>query len=99
MTLHNFDILFLSKTHLDSSTPSDDDSLEISGYNLIPLDHSSNNKRGGTRIFEFVITALRRILSQTEDDFLSFNLFVLVTIANFNAKLRHCYRQDTNNFD
>ena len=29
----------------DSSTPSDDNNLEISGYTLVRLDHPSNNKR------------------------------------------------------
>ena len=37
---------FISETYLDSSTPSDDSNLEISGYTFDRLDHPSSNKRG-----------------------------------------------------
>ena len=53
--LHNFDIICFSETHTDSNTPSDNDNLETSGYNLIGIDYSSNNKHGGTKIFKFAI--------------------------------------------
>ena len=46
MTVNKFDIICLSETCLDSSTPFGDDTLEISGYNLIPSDHLPNNKCG-----------------------------------------------------
>ena len=51
IAIHNFDIICLSETYLDSSTTSDDDNLTISGYNLIRSDHTSNNKRGGVCIY------------------------------------------------
>ena len=47
IAIHKFDIICTSETYLDSSTPSDDSNLEISGYTLVRSDHSSNNKRGG----------------------------------------------------
>ena len=57
--------------------------------------------------------ALNRFPSQTQDDFSSFsqnfelalekvsenNPYLPVAIGDFNAKLRHCYSQDTNNFE
>ena len=47
IAIHKFDIICTSETYLDSSTPSDDSNLEISGYTLVRSDHPSNNKRGG----------------------------------------------------
>ena len=44
IAVHKFDITCISETYLDSSTPSDDSDLEISGYTLIRLDDPSNKK-------------------------------------------------------
>ena len=49
--LHKFDIICLSETYLDSTTPKDDDKLQIPGYTLIRSDHPSNAKRGGVCIY------------------------------------------------
>ena len=43
LTVHKFDIICLSEVYLDSSTPFDDDNLEISDYNLICSDNPSIN--------------------------------------------------------
>ena len=51
LTVHKFDIVCLSETYLDSNTAPDNDNLEISGYNLIRLDHPSNSKREGVCIY------------------------------------------------
>ena len=45
MTVYESDIICLSETYLDSSTPFDDDNLYILGYTLIHQDYPSNNKR------------------------------------------------------
>ena len=45
--LHKFDIILLSETYLDSSTPTDDGKLQLPGYALIRYDHRSNTKYGG----------------------------------------------------
>ena len=45
------DIICLSETYLDSTIRSDNDNLEIPGYNLVRSDHPSNNKRGGVCIY------------------------------------------------
>ena len=50
IAIHKFDIICLSETYFNSSTTSDDDNLEIPGYNLIRSDHPSDNKRGGVCI-------------------------------------------------
>ena len=51
VTLYKFDIICLSETYLDSSKAFDDTNLEISGYNLVRFDHSSNIKRGKVCIY------------------------------------------------
>ena len=44
-SIHNFDIICLSETYLDSSISHEDNNLEIPGYNLVRFDHPSNKKR------------------------------------------------------
>ena len=51
ITAHKMDIICLSETYLDSTIQSDNDNLEIPGYNLVRSDHPSNNKRGGVWIY------------------------------------------------
>ena len=48
---HKFDIICISETYLDSSTPSDDSNLEVSEYTFVRSDYPSNNKRGGVCIY------------------------------------------------
>ena len=43
-----YNVICLSETYLDSSTP--DGLLEIEGYNLVHADHLNNIKRGGACI-------------------------------------------------
>ena len=47
ISLHNFDVVCISETYLDSTTALDDENLEIAGYNLLKADHASNSKRSG----------------------------------------------------
>ena len=47
----SLDIICISETYLDSNTSTDDNNLEISRYNLIRSDNSSNNERGGICIY------------------------------------------------
>ena len=55
IAIHKFDIICTSETYLDSSTPSDDSNLEISGYTLvrsIPL----TIKEGGEYLLQKLCT-------------------------------------------
>ena len=52
IAVHKFDVICISETYLDSSTPSDNNNLEISGYTLVCSDHSSNIERGGVCIYQ-----------------------------------------------
>ena len=49
--LHKFDIICLPETYLNSTTPSDDDRIQIPGYTLIRCDLLSNTKYGGVCIY------------------------------------------------
>ena len=50
-TVHKFDVICLSETYLNPETPSDDENLEIAGYNLVREDNSTNSKRGGVCVY------------------------------------------------
>ena len=50
-SINKFDIILLSETCLNSETLSNDENLNIPGYNLIRADHLSNTKRGGVCIY------------------------------------------------
>ena len=43
---HDYDIICLSETFLDSSISNDDERINIKGYNLLRADHPSNKKEG-----------------------------------------------------
>ena len=49
ISVHKFDIICLSETYLNSDIPSDDENLEIPGYNLVREDHPSNS--GGVCVY------------------------------------------------
>ena len=50
LVFHKFEIICLSETSLNSSNSPDDETLEISGYNLVRSDHPLNSKRRGVFI-------------------------------------------------
>ena len=48
--MHKLDIICISESCLNSDTSSNDDNLNIPGYNLSRADHPSGNRRGGVYI-------------------------------------------------
>ena len=48
---HKFDMICLSETFLDSSIPSNDERLNMKGYNLIRADNPSDGKKGYVGIY------------------------------------------------
>ena len=81
--LHNFDLVFISETYLDSATAPDDSNLEIARYNLLRADHASNSKRGGVCVYYKNSLALRLID-------VHFPLECLIFIILIGGKLRNC---------
>ena len=49
--MHEFDIICISETLLNSEIPTDDPKLILQGYVIIRPDHPSNTKHGGVCIF------------------------------------------------
>ena len=47
LSIHEMDIMCLSKTYLDSSVAVDDNNLQIPGCSSVKADHPSNTKREG----------------------------------------------------
>ena len=50
-SIHNFDLICISETFLDSDYSNDDQKLSLQGYAMIRSDHPSNTKRGGVCIY------------------------------------------------
>ena len=50
-SIHEFDNICLSETYLNSEILSNDENLNIPGYNVIKVDHLSNTKRGEVCIY------------------------------------------------
>ena len=49
--MHKFDIICISESYLNSDTLSNDNNLNIPGYNMSRADHPSGNWRGGVSIY------------------------------------------------
>ena len=49
--MHKFDIIYISESYLNSDTSSNDNNLNIPGYNMPRADHPSGNRRGGVCIY------------------------------------------------
>ena len=49
--MHKFDIICISESYLNSDTSSNDNNLNIPGYNMSRADHPSGNRRGGVYIY------------------------------------------------
>ena len=48
---HDYDIIFLSETFLDSPISNEDERINIKGCYLLQADHPSNKRRGGVCIY------------------------------------------------
>ena len=70
-------ILCLSETYLDSSIPSDDDNLELPGYNLVCTDNPTNTKRGGVRIYYHNSLPLKVIDIQLLNECINFEIKIV----------------------
>ena len=51
ITTHNFDIICLLETSLDSSVDTSDIRITINGYSILRADHPSNTKLGGVCMY------------------------------------------------
>ena len=82
LAFHNFDIIYLS-TYLNSSNSPDDETLEISGYNLVRSDHPLNSKHGGVCIYYINYLPLRIISVNYLSQCIKFKIMIGNKICNF----------------
>ena len=61
-THHNFNMICLSQTDLDSSYADDDARLNLKDFHLIRADNPHNCKRGGVRIYFKEYLAVRPVI-------------------------------------
>ena len=51
ITTSNFDIIYLSETFVDSTTPNGDENIQFNGYSLLRTDHPNSIKCVGVCIY------------------------------------------------
>ena len=88
ISLHNFDVVCISETYLDSTTALDDENLHIPGYNLLKADHASNSKRGGVCVYYKSSLALRLIDAHYLQECLIFETLIGGKSCNFISLYR-----------
>ena len=88
ISLHNFDVVCISETYLDSTTAVYDESLAITGYNLRRADHASNSKRGGVCVYYKSSLALRLIDVHYLQECLIFEILIGGKSCNFISLYR-----------
>ena len=88
ISLHNFDVVCISETYLDSTTALDDENLEIAGYNLLRADHACNSNRGGVCFYYKSSLALRLIDVHYLQECLIFEILISGKSYNFISLYR-----------
>ena len=88
IAVHKFDVICLSETYLDSTVASDDESLEITGYNLVRSEHPANNKRGGVCLYYKTCLPLRFLDIQYLNEYINFELKIGDKLYTFVALYR-----------
>ena len=58
-TINKFDVICVSESYLDSSIVSDNNNLNIKGYNLYRVDHPNNVKRGSVCAYIWELVLVR----------------------------------------
>ena len=87
-SIHKFDIICLSETYLNSETLSNDENLNIPGYNLIRADHLSNTKRGGVCIYFKESLPLRLYNVSYLNECICFEIMISNKLCNFVSLYR-----------
>ena len=81
VNVHKFDIICLSETYLLSSV--DDESWQISEYDLIRSDHPSNKMRGGIWIYYENFLPLRVAGVRLLEECIAFGLITSNKLCSF----------------
>ena len=87
-SIHKFDIICLSETYLNSETLSNNENLNISGYNLIRADHLSNTECGGVCIYFKESLPLRLYNVSYLNECICFEIMISNKLCNFISLYR-----------
>ena len=98
IVVHKFDAIFLSETYLDSTVASDDENLELTGYNLVRSDHPANAKRGGVGLYYNTCLPLIVLDIQYLNECINFELKISEKLCTF-AALYRSPSQSQNDFE
>ena len=82
-SIHKFDIICLSETYLNSKSLSNDENLNIPGYNLIRGGHLSNTKRGEVCIYFKESLPLRLYNISYLNEWICFEIMISNKLCNF----------------
>ena len=83
ISINKIDIICLSETYLDSSISSDNDNLELPGYNLVRADNPTNTKRGGVCICYHNSLPLKVIDIQLLNECINFEIRIGGKLCSF----------------
>ena len=83
ISINKIDIICLSETYLDSSISSDNDNLELPGYNLVRADNPTNTKRGGVCIYYHNSLPLKVIDIQLLNECINFEIRIGGKLCSF----------------
>ena len=83
ISINKIDIICLSETYLDSIIPSDDDNLELPGYNLVLADNPTNTKRGSVCIYYHNSLPLKVIDIQFLNECINFEIRIGEKFCSF----------------
>ena len=98
VAIHKFDIIYLSEIYLDSSIPTNNDNMDIDGYNLVRSDHPSNTKRGGVCIYYKNYLPFRVINIDYSNKCIVFDIKLCDKICSF-VVLYRSLRQSSREFE
>ena len=87
--VHNDDIICLSETYLNHGTLSDNEKLKVQGYELISVNHSSNQKRGGICIYHKDFLPIKVNNTSCLKECLNFSLSVYGKQCNITLFILH----------
>ena len=96
--IYNYDIICLSETYLNHDTLSNSDNLKILGYELIRVDHPSNQKRGGICIHHKYFLPVKVNNISCLNECLNFSLSVYWKQCNITLTY-HSPSQSSEEFD
>ena len=93
--VHDFDIICLSETYLNSEISTDDKNSEIPSCYLLRADHPSNNTKGGICIFYRTNLPLRVLNISYLSECITFE----ISIGNKVCRFIHLYRSPSQTQD